>query len=89
MLALNESGLVPPHGPVKLSRGAPSLFGRQAAERGNLFRTRLFVRRHGRNVAVARPFASEIGGTSLPEMDRRSRKTCNRNARILPVPAGI
>jgi hypothetical protein len=66
MLALNEGGLVPAHGPVKPVRGAPSLFRRQAAERGDLFRTRLFVfvLRHRSSIAAARLSASEIEASS-------------------------
>ena len=65
MLALNERRLVPAHRPVKLARGVPSLFRRHPAQHRDLFRTRLFVRQHGCNVAVARLFASEIAATRL------------------------
>jgi hypothetical protein len=50
MLTLQESGFMSAASPVKAVRRAPPLLGRHAPENGELFRTRLLIRKHDGNV---------------------------------------
>ena len=61
MLALQEGGFVPAHGPIELARRLPALLWRHATEDGNLFRTGLFICQHGDSVITRCDRASGNG----------------------------